>query len=128
MQNKSKKFKDLQTEWYAKIQNLGFEDIEQDEQHLKVWQSHFFKSNYSPATFQAKESYYQSAGRFLNDHTFERPMEHLVWSLHATGISNRQIAVQLKKQGHKTNRNMIDRIVKRLSKTMIASWGQNQDE
>ena len=85
MNHKTKEFKKLQKEWYKKLAKEGFEDIEQDEEHLKQWESGYFLHRYSPDVFAAKQEYFRLAGRFLLEHDFESAFERKVWALYAEG-------------------------------------------
>lgn len=107
--------------WYKKLAKSGFEDIETDEQHLKVWSSKFARKT-SLDSWQAKASYYTMATNFLNDYPFETPRERIIWEYHANGLSVRDIAITLNKVARsrrtKTNRTTVWLAVKRLESIM----------
>jgi hypothetical protein len=118
----SKKKLDLKTEtakWYAKLKRDGFDDIESDEDNLKVWSTIFFKKH-SIEQIQAKQAYYQMATNFLNDYKFNNNRERIIWEYHANGISLRDIGKVLKKAKIKkaTNRTDVWKVVKRLKLIM----------
>ena len=109
-------FQELQDFCYKKLEEDGFQDIETSEDHLEYWHSRLFQDQNTPGTFQAKEAYYQLAGQFLHDHTFDSPIEHTVWALHTEGLSNRKIA---KKLAATIGRRKVDDLVKKLSRIML---------
>lgn len=112
-------FKQLQAEWYQKIANSGFQEIEQPDGNLKLWASTFFKVRYQENVFRAKEEYYRLAGQFLNDYKFESKFEHRVWELHTEGVSIRNITLIMKKQGFKTYKRMVHETIGRLAHHMV---------
>lgn len=88
----------LRDEWYDKLKESGFEDIE-DVYHpnipLKAWHSLRFISLYEPIEFENQQVYYQMAENFSREHNFSRPFERLVWEAHCEGFSEREIAKEL---------------------------------
>jgi hypothetical protein len=110
----------LKATWYAKLKKKGFQDIEQDEERLNTWDSHYFHSNYDFTRFQAKEEYYRLAGQFLNCHKFKNAAEKKVWELHSSGKSIREIVTKMKSLGYKTYINKVHYAIKRLAKKMIS--------
>lgn len=120
--DKRDELKKLQQEWYKRLEDEGFEDIEQDEEHLKVWHGHSFSNKFSPDLFEAKTEYYQAAGRFLHEYAFSDETEKTIWEQHANGISIRNIVKTLTKQGVKTYKRKVDETVQRLRKEMKTSW------
>lgn len=119
MKRKSKDFKSLEALWYKKLEESGFQDIETSEQHLEYWHSRLFQDQNTPDTFKAKEAYYQLAGQFLHDHTFDSPFEQTIWALHCEGLSNRKIYQKLQGQ-YEVGRIQINNLINRLSKIMLA--------
>jgi hypothetical protein len=129
---KSQQFKDLQDKWYKKLAKSGFEDIEQDEDHLINWSSSRAlrgKVNGSAyadviVSHQAVEEYYRLAGHFLHDYKFKDEYEKKVWILHADGNSHRDVAEALRTKSRKANKDSVNTIVKRLSKEMLTMYRQ----
>jgi hypothetical protein len=119
MDNKSKEFLKLQEKWYKKLKSDGFEDIEQDEEHLTVWHTHLFNQNYDDVKFQAKEDYYRAAGHFLHDYPFKNKKERLIWQLHSEGISIRHIVKKLKSLSFNAYRREVHEVVMKLTREMI---------
>lgn len=89
----------IKKEWYKKLKDSGFEDIETDDGKLIRWSSSYLKqvSKEGRETQQhAKESYYRLAGQFYHSYLFETRQEKLVWELHSSGKSMRDIAKVIK--------------------------------
>ncbi len=96
----------------------GFEDIEKNEYSLNLWHSEYFADlrRYDPDVFAAKQTYYNIAGQFLNDHKFKNAWERKVWAMHADGLGIREIAAKIKRPGLKDK---IHITLRRLEKEMI---------
>jgi len=105
-------FKALQKKWYSKLKKEGFEDIEQDEENLKVWSQVFF-GKHSIEQIQAKQAYYQMATNFLEEYPFETERDRIIWEYHANGISAREIVVLFKKIKIKINFMKVWRLIKK---------------
>lgn len=116
---KSKEFLDLKDKWDAKLKDSGFVDIEQDETRLINLASNFFRNRFNATKYEAKVEYYQIAGQFLHGHKFKNKTEKLIWALHSDGKSIREIVEALDKEGVKTYKDRIHKILKTLSKEMI---------
>jgi hypothetical protein len=115
----------LRAIWYKKLEEEGFEDIESDENNLKIWSATRFASKKSQDVSQGKEAYYYMATHFLNDYPFESKVEKLIWEYHADGHSVKDIVIILKKRRFKkllqwsaVNRTAVNTIINRLEKTM----------
>ena len=94
---KSEKFKALKNEWYSKLKESGFDDVEQNDadENLKQWHAFYFQARHDPDAFSYKEVYFQNAQSFLEAHEFETEFQRIVWDLHCEGGSLRQIAYAL---------------------------------
>lgn len=114
-----KEFLKLQKLWYKKAAASGYEDIEQDEDHLKVWTGHRIKAKYTPEAYLAKQEYYIMAGHFLHEHDFESKTEHIVWGYHSEGLSAPEILEILRKKRKKISLNQIQRMTKKLAREML---------
>ena len=107
----------LKKKWYAKLKKLGFNDIEQDEDNLKSWDSQRFLINNRhygnrAANHQSRADYYYYAGHFLNNHKFEKEIHKVIWEEHTNGVSVRDISEKLNKDraydvSHETVRSII---------------------
>lgn len=91
---KTAKFKKLQKKWYQKLNEAGFEDIEDAEGRLKAT-THPRTVKRALSDREERETYYNIARDFLNNHKFESQTEESVWELHCEGIGYRTIAQKL---------------------------------
>jgi hypothetical protein len=120
----TRKFKELQSDWYKKLEESGFEDIEDvssKEEFLKTWHSSYFQKRYEPEVFESNETYYRKARSFLEDTfqnvqygLFEKKLDDVIWEKHAEGISLRDIAKELNLKVHQ-----VHKVVTVLKKRMI---------
>lgn len=113
--------KELQETWYKKLKKSGFEDIESNEDNLKVWSSIFF-SRHSIEQIQAKQAYYQMATNFLEDYRFESRRDKIIWEYHANGVSYRDITKILRKVRIKLSHVSIQHIVHKLQAAMYMMY------
>ncbi len=126
MSFRSNDFKKLRDEWYQKLEESGFEDIEDtgsEMEFLKVWHSSYFKVQKKQDDFRYKEAYYYEASHFLTQHQdcplfFQDPISCEAWAMHSRGMSYRMISERLNQAGHKTNKDIINRIIKDIKKLM----------
>lgn len=81
----------LRAYWYEVLKQQGFDDIEADDENLKVWSSKFTRKK-SLDTMQAKEEYYRMATNFLREYKFKSRLERIIWEYHTNAISVRDIA------------------------------------
>lgn len=103
---RGKNFKKIQKEWYDKLKKEGFEDIEdvhEKTEYIRIWHSSYFQTKYHPQVFEAKRTYYELAGQFLEasphfrfELYFQCEIEKTIWEMHAQGIPVRTIAKKLK--------------------------------
>lgn len=119
MDDKKKQLKEQQDIWYKKLKDEGFEDIEQDEQSLIRWDSHYFRTRYPDNTFRAKEEYYRLAGSFLHSHDFKSEKEKQVWELHAKGLPGTEIFIELRKRKVKIYKDWVYLTIRRLMEEML---------
>lgn len=91
----TKKFKGLRVSWYKKLKENGFIDIEEaDRDTLQQWDCAYYQNRYTPDEFQAKQRYYELAGRLLHiENEFWTDKEKSIWRLHSEGLTIREIAV-----------------------------------
>lgn len=115
----TQKFNALDKKWKNKLKKSGFNDIEQDEDHLKQWHSRYFMSRFHPNTFKSQQEYYQLAGAFLHEYAFATPLERMVWECHSEGMAIKQIYNHLVEQDCKMHLSGIRRVVKNLTKIMV---------
>lgn len=118
--------KALQKEWYKKLKDDGFTDIENDEDHLKFYNSQFAAQFVERDSYvwEAKAEYYRMAEHFLHEYEFESELEKVIWEYHANALSYRDIAKVLKKLKlvKKTNRTTVYITVNKLKDKMFAMY------
>ncbi len=127
--HEKKDFLKLKKDWYKKLEEDGFEDIE-----LHNWKTGetFERTNgVSQAdvvkTYSAEaEEYYRLAAQFvweLEEEGEESEVAIAIWRLHADGVGYRRIAKMLK-----VARNKVEKTVPRLKKRMLQERVDNWDE
>lgn len=79
--------KSLQSAWYQKLKEVGFEDIETSFQ----FHSSYFR-DIAPKLMLEKEAYFHKASSFLNDFEFCSQLEKDVWEMHSRGDTIREIS------------------------------------
>lgn len=108
----TRKFKQLQSQWYSKLKDAGFEDIEDTsspDEMLKSWHSSYFEIRHDPEVFKAKQFYYAKAEHF-HTQKLERPQyelfnkDDMIWDMHMQGVSIRDIALKLELKIWKVHR------------------------
>lgn len=130
MNPKTKKFQALQRKWYKKLENTGFEDIEQNESKLKNWTSARLQAGRNNGNSveqtmvfnESKEEYYRLAGFFLYDHKFLSKQDHLVWKLHSEGVPIRDISKVLKALKYSVASTQVKDIIHRLRTIMLSLY------
>ncbi len=123
-------FKNLKKEWDLKLAASGFEDIEANDGQLKTWNRLRFTTQFfqrGTQFFEAKAEYYRIAGQFLYDHKFKNAREKLIWTLHAEGLSLREIAARIKATGVRINKDAINRTVSALKTVMLEKFKVTRD-
>lgn len=118
-------FETLKTEWYQKLKDDGFQDIEYNETTLNETTSatRFGKMSRAHGGWQAKLEYTQMAESFLEDHEFENTITKVIWEYHANGLSVRKIAMILSETGIKFyKKSQVHNIVKKLKMEMFLKY------
>lgn len=90
-------FEELQKCWYAKLRDDGFEDIEDDHGRPREWDFNFFRNKFDPIKYQTTLIYYEWARFVLNNYRFKNELQKAIWELHSEGLSERKIALKIKK-------------------------------
>lgn len=93
----SKEFHDLRKEWYKKLKEEGFEDVEWQSSHGT--QSPYMKR--STGSIRRKhrfetEQYYQIVANFATHYPFDSNLESVIMQKHALGWSYRRISKHLR--------------------------------
>jgi hypothetical protein len=124
-QYKTKEFKDLQSEWYDKLNREGFKDVEQDEYRMKQWDCHAFSSRYTPQYFYSGQKYFALASQFLHSYKFKNDFEKLLWEHHAQGLSIRDIHKVIPKPSKSAS--TIFYVIQRLAKEMLIQYAADDE-
>lgn len=116
------KFKKLKKEWYGKLKDTGFRDIEDERQFLHRW-SIWFQSTHTPEEYEDKQRYFIYCERFLLNHRFKNDIEKAIWSAHCEGKSLREITIILKAKGIQFySKDKINKIIHELLGKMNRLW------
>lgn len=98
-------FKKLQKEWYAKLKESGFKDIEnpddQDAPLNSIEGSSEFSKRIARWSKDLRREYFRDAESFLETGFFDSQKEEMIWRLHSTGISIRKTIRFLSEAGFK---------------------------
>lgn len=90
---------DLQREWYQKLKDDGFKDIEYFDANMNPQDMMYREATKfavaSIDTFTSTEQYYIEARQFLHSYSFSTDIDKQIWELHSDGVSYRKIAIQL---------------------------------
>ena len=100
---KTKKFKNLQKEWYRILEDGGFEDIEifnkktmePIHEFTGIKNNSFRQSKAKMDQHEYIEEYFIRARQYLSSHTFTCQIEKQIWELHSDGVSQRKIALEV---------------------------------
>lgn len=123
---KKTEFETLRAEWYGKLKDSGFKDIE--NKRGSVGRGAPRVDNIVQVQQEAILEYYSMARQFLVEHEFTSDSEKLIWSLHAEGDSARDISDKLCTQhSTKLKKTRVWEIVKALETAMRSKYmGENQ--
>lgn len=124
---KNKSYEELRDEWYAKLKDGGFQDIEDKQGRILEWSSRF-NAKHDQVDMDAKLAYAQMADRFLDEYKFDTDLEKTIWAYHANAISVRDIAVMLQKVGINYHKDKVHGVVKKLKKSMFSMYLLPQGE
>lgn len=131
----------LRKEWYYRLQQEGFKDIETEEGFLKSWtidkvnrrlyRGHNKKDVLGFTEYSATESvsrfsdiqnYYRLCGFFLHDYNFTDEVQKLIWEMHCENISYRKISKNLKALGIKKGNTAVLVVIHALKKKMMEMY------
>lgn len=127
--------KKLQKEWYKKLEDTGFNDIEKNESSeynvKRPVSKRFTEKNklFRKGTWVVKQEYYDMALEFLNVYPFPRELDKVIWEYHANGLTVRDISQTLLKTGITLNpTGAVARRIKKYSDIMKkVLWTANAD-
>lgn len=115
---KPKAFKTLKAKWDKKLAKSGFQDIEQEDENLKMWAARPFR-DIEPVQAEAVAEYYRLAGHFFHEYKFESDLERDIWEMHSQGMPLRTIAALLKIKKVKINKDKVNMVVRDLKAKML---------
>jgi hypothetical protein len=98
MKFKSPEFKKLKREWYKKLADDGFEDIEKNEMEL------FEPTRMLTEVHEATYRYFVNAKNFLESGSFETKKDKVLWFMHSEGWLGTEIAKMLSMTESKVSR------------------------
>lgn len=85
----------LQKEWYKKLKEDGFQDIEYFDSNMEAKDMMYREATKfaiaSVDTFTSTEQYYIEARQFLHSHSFLSNRDKIVWTNYTDGLSYRKI-------------------------------------
>ena len=117
----NQKLKDLQSKWYKKLAKDGFVDIEdtsRDIPVLKKWSADIFRGK-TQGEIDSRLEYYRSARALIYIYEFNSELDKIIWTLHAEGMSQRDIAEKLKRRKG-CGKTSIDKIIRRIRQAASA--------
>jgi hypothetical protein len=112
---KSKDFKTIERDWYRKLKETGFEDIEdtsRPDRMLKSWHS-FRHRKFSTLQIDCVKTYYDNADELLTQGRFSSREIEQIWAFHCEGLSCREIERRINRFKKKS---MINRIIRSIEK------------
>lgn len=130
MKISKKQFKELESEWYSKLKEAGFNDIEdtkREDRPLKEWHISRFRNSSNDVRNRFKAEYYIEASRFLEEFDFKNDKERVVWQLHSAGHSTREIE-KSKNKAKGYSRPNVQKIIKKYTKIMFERRNQRKEE
>lgn len=119
-QYKTSQFKALQKDWYQRLKESGFEDIEDTDsplELLKTWHSMYFQKRHTPESFELNQEYFNIATGYFNETEIE-PYELKIWTHYTNGLTVRAIAEKMNQQGYRTNKDSVNRTIQYLVEIM----------
>lgn len=135
MSTNNQDYKKLKAEWYKRLKEGGFRDVEKTingREYLQTWDSFDFSLKYDHQTFQAKQDYYYHAFQFLNNHCFASSIEKEIWSLHAQALGCREIAkvivtrMDVILQKSTFNKDIVNTVIRKLRALMFRQINKDQ--
>lgn len=128
--HRKRSFQKLRREWYAKLKENGFRDIEQDVDAfgtsggmlLGVSAGDLRRKLYKSET----EDYYRFARQYL--HTMPTGLERAIWQLHSEGVSMARGRVMLAKVWGKVSESRWYKVVNKHKTRMLRRLNDEMDE
>lgn len=116
------KYSTLKKEWYAKLKESGFTDIE--DKTGSVGRGAPRITDKSPLQIEVIQYYYHLCSTFLAEYDFNTELEKTIWSYYCEGLHARDIEKILKNAGIKEGTHYVTiwKIIKRFEKLMKAQY------
>ncbi len=112
-------FKELEKEWYERLEKAGFKDVEKTvngKSVLKQRASNCYRSADNIAR-ENKQRYFELLGHAVSSEgDFKDGVELFVMEQRASGVSIRLICEELKKRGERNHRDTIRLIIRKFEK------------
>ena len=94
MKRNHERFKNLQTQWYEKLKESGFEDIEKGK-YLKQNSNNCYRQNRNQTYREAKTSYFELIGQKSHDEVFPNVVAESIMILRSQGHLINEISSHL---------------------------------
>jgi hypothetical protein len=94
-----REFKTLQRQWYKKLKESGFNDLEIDNKFIFSGQyagKLAFVYDENPLAWESKEEYFRQACAYVLKHKFTKPVEKAIFKLHSEGAEKPEIVQALR--------------------------------
>lgn len=117
----SKAFKKLQSEWYKKLKDTGFQDAEEivgGEQKLKQNAPNVYRQA-DPVYIESKARYFELLTQHVASYRFSEPIDRTIMGLKSQGFKISEICSRLKQMGVPKHRQTVRFIVRRYEH----NWG-----
>lgn len=115
-------FLELQQEWYDRLAQSGFKDIENtsfQEPALKTWDSCYFQLRHTEDEFKYRAEYYYNARHYLIHGQFISQTHRHIWELHSEGFGLRKISKLLdEKHGVSMSKDKVAKLLLETKKSM----------
>ena len=122
----SSAFKKLQNEWYAKLRESGFADIEKDERNVRQYSSNAYRQA-SLLERTTKLAYYTAMEHQAERYSFTSAEQRYVILRASEGAFISEIVKELKARSMSLHKHTVIRIIRRFEhETGIREWTAKQ--
>jgi hypothetical protein len=126
-------FKSLENEWYQRLEESGFHDIENRDNPdgmLKTDRSvvEFDETRIESVGFrsEARALYFRNGAEVLKSYPFENETHRRIWQLHMDGLSNREIARKIEGMSPSYQRSRVGEIIFRIARGLSTTFPLGQ--
>lgn len=114
----STNYKLLKKEWYQKLKDSGFVDVEEANGRFTKGLPRLDKLTYGQ--YQYKVEFYNQCRNFLTFYPFETEIERFIWEQFTEGLSYRDISIKLESVFNvKKKKDTVGKIIKHFKQLMI---------